>query len=85
MVSSEHLVNQKGYADINPLLRKWLHLVMSHLPCLQTLKVLCVCFHLGLFLLTLLPQLEELIAALTQVDVALGKHGAANGMSSGKG
>ncbi|WJX19298.1 glyoxylate reductase (NADP(+)) [Trifolium repens] len=45
--------------NINHLLRKWRHRVISHLPCLLILK--------------------------SAVDVACGKHGAANGMGSGKG
>jgi hypothetical protein len=42
-------------------------------------------FHLDFLLLGLLSQSWQLIAAPYQVEVACGKHGAASGMSSGKG
>ncbi|WJX25109.1 glyoxylate reductase (NADP(+)) [Trifolium repens] len=59
MFMSGYLGIEAWELNINHLLRKWRHRVISHLPCLLILK--------------------------SAVDVACGKHGAANGMGSGKG
>lgn len=50
-------------ADTSPPLRKLQHLVASHLPCLQTLRVqwvlslLCECVHLSIYLTSLVSIL----------------------------